>query len=102
MKFRILWLCCMLASGLLRAQTAELPAGTKYVMSHFKANGSGGDQRLYISISQDGLTWTALNNGNPVWQPADYNPASSTVRDPAIIYNNGFWWVAYTSGNYGL
>ena len=101
MKFSILLLSCLMTAATMHAQTAQLPAGTKYVMSHFKSNGSGGDQRLYISISPDGLNWTALNNGNPVWQPADYDPGGDVVRDPAIIYNNGFWWVAFTSGSYG-
>lgn len=70
-------------------------------MSHFKNNGGGGDERLYISISPDGLNWTALNNGNPVYQPPGWGPFVNVVRDPSIIFVSGTYWVAYTSGNYG-
>lgn len=70
-------------------------------MSHFKANESGGDERLFISWSADGLTWTCLNNGQPVWQPPGWAPFSNVVRDPTIVYANGFYWVAFTAGNYG-
>lgn len=102
MKFAMVWFCCCaIFAATLQAQTARLPAGTKYVMSFFKANSGGGDERLYISISPDGLNWTTLNNGNPVYQPANWQPFYNVVRDPSIIYNCGFWWVAYTSGNYG-
>ncbi len=70
-------------------------------MSHFKSNNHGGDERLYISVSPDALNWTALNGGNPVWQPAGWAGFENVVRDPAIIFDSGYYWVAYTSGNYG-
>lgn len=81
--------------------SAALPAGTRYVMSHFRADGGGGDERLYISISPDGLHWTALNSGQPVYQPPGWRGFINVVRDPAIIYAQGAYWVVYTSGNYG-
>ncbi len=90
----------LLLAGLACARAA-LPAGTRYVMSHFKNDGGGGDTRLYISLSTDGLQWTAINGGLPVWQPQNWHGFNNVVRDPAIIYHNGFYWVAYTSGNYG-
>lgn len=83
------------------AQSPVVPAGSRFVMSHFMGNNGGGDERLYISVSADGLHWTALNNGNPVWQPDGWAGFVNVVRDPAIIYENGQYWVAYTSGNYG-
>ncbi len=70
-------------------------------MSHFKNDGGGGDERLYISTSPDGLHWTALNSGQPVYQPPNWAGFTNVVRDPTIIYDNGTYWVAYTSGNYG-
>jgi hypothetical protein len=81
-------------AGSLAAQT--LPPEARMVMSHFKSNGGGGDERLWISWSPDGIHWTALNGGNPVWQPA-----VGVVRDPTIVYHDGYYWVAYTSGSYG-
>jgi hypothetical protein len=83
------------------ARSQTLPIGTRFVMSHFKANESGGDERLYLSHSTDGLIWTALNNGLPVWQPPGWQPFNNVVRDPTITFAHGFYWVAYTSGNYG-
>jgi hypothetical protein len=81
------------------ASGPSLPPGTRFIMSHFRA--APVDEKLYISISPDGLTWTALNNGNPVWQPLGAAGFFNVVRDPAIIFHDGWFWVAYTSGNYG-
>jgi hypothetical protein len=70
-------------------------------MSHFGGNDGGGIEKLYISVSPDGINWEALNGGNPVWEPAGWAPFQNVVRDPSIVYANGYYWVAYTSGNYG-
>lgn len=60
-------------------------------------NGGGGDQCLHINASTDGLTWTDINNGVPV-----YTPVGEGLRDPSIVRDGtGCFWVAYTSGNYG-
>lgn len=98
-----LTLLLLLIVGFLRcvAVGQALPPDARFVMSHFKANGGGGDERLFISWSPDGLNWTCLNGGNPVWQPPGWQPFANVVRDPSIIYANGYYWVAYTSGNYG-
>ncbi|MDB6150663.1 MAG: arabinofuranosidase [Chthoniobacter sp.] len=99
---RVLLLLLTLALLVSEAQcAANLPPGTRFIMSHFGADGGGGDERLYISISPDGVNWTALNNGQPVWQPAGWAPFGNVVRDPSIIFANGFYWVVFTSGNYG-
>ncbi len=89
------------ASAPIVSQTPVVPAGSRFVMSHFKSNNHGGDERLYISVSPDALNWTALNGGNPVWQPVGWAGFENVVRDPAIIFNSGYYWVAYTSGHYG-
>ncbi len=90
-----------IAASAARAQT--IPADARYVMSYFKAvENGGGDERLYISTSPDALTWTSVNGGLPAWQPPGAEPFFNVVRDPAIIYENGWYWIAFTSGNYGL
>ena len=99
---KALLLATFLLAGTAFAQ--GLPAGSRFVMSHFRANGGGGDARLYISASPDGLNWTALNNGQHVWQPP--NPIEpydlyDVVRDPSIVFASGYYWVAYTSGYIG-
>ena len=88
-----------LFAGVVHGQT--LPTNARFVMSHFKSDGGGGDERLYVSWSPDGLDWRALNNGQPVWQPPRWEPFWNVVRDPAIIFHDGYYWVAYTAGNYG-
>lgn len=93
-------LILLLAALTANAQT--IPADARYVMSYFKADNGGGDERLYISTSPDSLTWTNINGGAPVWQPPGWAGFTNVVRDPAIIYDNGWYWVAFTSGNYGL
>lgn len=96
----LLALCCFSLHAAF-CQSAALPPHTRFVMSHFRANDGGGDERLYISHSQDGLAWSALNGGNPVWEPPGAWPFDNVVRDPTILFEGGFYWVAFTSGNYG-
>jgi len=91
----------LLATLHARAQGPNLPAGTRFILSHFAEPGGVQDERLYISHSPDGLTWQTLNGGTPVWQPAGWQSFTNVVRDPAIIHEGGWFWVAYTSGNYG-
>jgi len=93
----------LLAAALALPAVAQiLPPGTRYIMSNFAEFPGGQDERLYISTSTDGLTWQALNGGAPVWQPPNWSPFNNVVRDPAIIFQDGWYWVAYTSGNYGM
>jgi hypothetical protein len=99
----IVWLT-LLCPGAAWAQSPNLPIGTRFIMSHFRIdNNDVGSQveKLFISVSPDGLNWTTLNGGNPVWAPPGYTPFYDVVRDPSIVYANGFYWVAYTSGAYG-
>ena len=99
-SMKLLLLAIFLLAESLWAQ--GLPAGSRFVMSHFKATSDGGDQRLYISASPDGLNWVALNNGAPVWQPTPgMSDVYNVVRDPSIVFANGYYWVAYTSGYIG-
>ncbi len=93
----------LLVGGSVAAQSAALPDGTRFVMSHFKITPGSNvqDERLFISYSADGLNWQSLNGQLPVWEPVNAAPFTNVVRDPAIIYEGGFFWIAYTSGNYG-
>jgi len=57
---------------------------------------------FYISTSTDGLTWQAPKWWRSRLATGRIGPAfNNVVRDPAIIFDNGWYWVAYTSGNYG-
>jgi hypothetical protein len=94
-----IFVALMLSAGFGVAQT--LPTQARFVMSHFKIVGVDQDERLFLSWSSDGVTWTALNDGNPVWQPPGWAGFWNVVRDPTIAFANGFYWVAYTAGNYG-
>jgi hypothetical protein len=99
---RLILLFLSLISGFGGSSHAQvLPPEARFVMSHFKADGGGGDERLYVSWSPDGVNWTCLNGGLPVWQPPGWQGFWNVVRDPSIIHANGYYWVAYTCGNYG-
>lgn len=99
----ILLLALLAAAGITSAiaQSPVLPVGTRFIMSHFKIEGTNQTEKLYISTSPNGTAWTPLNNGNPVWEPPNAAPFHNVVRDPSIVFANGFYWVAYTAGNYG-
>lgn len=100
-RLRMVLLCLMgwAVMGAGQAQEPVVPADSRFVMSFFKANTSGGDERLYIAVSPDGQHWTALNGGQPVWQDPLW--PSYMVRDPTIVFHKGYYWVAHTSGYYG-
>ena len=51
-----------------------------YLFSYFTGNGEDG---LHLAYSQDGLTWTALNRGRSVLEPAA--GVDRLMRDPCII-----------------
>jgi hypothetical protein len=92
----------ILVASTVGACAQTVPAEARFVMSYFKADNGGGDERLYISTSPDAVTWTNLHGGAPAWQPPGWAPFTNIVRDPAILYHDGWFWVAFTSGNYGL
>lgn len=98
---RLVLLLIIFSLAAARAQMPVIPDGARFIMAHFGGNFGGGDERLYISHSPDGLNWTAINNGLPVYEPPNFSPFNNVLRDPSIIFANGFYWVAYTSGNYG-
>lgn len=52
-----------------------------YLMVHFTGESKDGEQ-VYFSISQDGLYWKELNNGNPILKST---VGEKGVRDPFII-----------------
>lgn len=80
------------------ASAQTIPANARYLMSHFTNTA----EKLFISTSPDGFTWTSLTGSSPAWEPPGAAPFWNVVRDPAIIHENGWYWVAFTSGNYGL
>lgn len=80
------------------ANAQTIPSNARFVMSHFTNTA----EKLFISTSPDGFTWTSLTGNSPAWEPPGAAPFWNVVRDPAIIYENGWYWVAFTSGNYGL
>ena len=52
-----------------------------YLMVHFTGESARGEQ-IYFSVSEDGLHWTELNNGEPVLVST---LGDKGVRDPSII-----------------
>jgi beta-xylosidase len=54
--------------------------GDAFVFSYFKGNGETG---LHLAYSDDGLTWKALNDGQPILAPKVGE--SKLMRDPCIV-----------------
>ena len=77
------------------ANNAILNSLPAYLMSFCDANASP-STRLYLASSNDGITWTGLNNGTFVFATPE-----NDLRDPTIFYNfsDGYWYVAYTNNN---
>src|SRR5207244_3936779 len=68
------------AGGGTCAAAAAEPASA-YLLVHFTGQSASGEQ-IYFSVSEDGLHWTDLNNGEPVLVSA---LGDKGVRDPSII-----------------
>jgi hypothetical protein len=75
----------VLGPALARAASAAPPGPlTAYVMGHFteSPNGLGNNFGLHLAYSRDGLNWTSLNGGQPVFTPT---LGERGMRDPFVF-----------------
>ena len=85
----LLTLCaCMIAGDLAAAGEKH----TAYVMAYFRSRREKQGEQLYYATSRDGLNWTALNNGKPVFSP------ECRLRDPYLQRVNGTFHLVHTKG----
>lgn len=72
----------------------SLSAQKHYIFTYFTGNGEDG---LHLAHSADGLTWTALNEGNSFLKPEIGN--DKLMRDPCVIKGpDGKFHMVWTSG----
>ena len=72
--------------------TFAQPATDKYLYSYFQGNGDG----LHLAYSEDGLTFTALNDNATYITP---NIGGSLMRDPSICQGpDGVFHLVWTTG----
>jgi hypothetical protein len=70
----------------------------QYVMAAFRSTAvSANNNVLYILTSPDGINWTDINGGVPVYTL----PGGGGVRDPRLIKIGGYWYCAFTDGVFG-
>ncbi|MDU0294168.1 glycoside hydrolase family 43 protein [Saccharothrix longispora] len=71
-------------SSVLRHTASAAPGDAAYVMGYFTESPNRVADRyaLHLAVSLDGLTWTPLNQGNPVATPT---AGTGGLRDPHII-----------------
>lgn len=63
-----------------------------YAMSYFRTEA----EALHLAVSDDGLTWDALNGNRPVWESP---VGANSVRDPSLIQDaNGQFHLFATNG----
>ena len=65
-----------------------------YLFPYFQNNGNSG---IYLSDSTNGINFSALNGGNPIFTPPASFGSQNLTRDPAIIYQNGIFDMVWTS-----
>lgn len=89
------------------------PAGKAYLFSYFTRNGEDG---VHLAYSNDGVTWSPLNGGRSVIQPAvtgdgigwqDWNSRAALMRDPSILQGpdgmfHMVWTIAWTDHGIGV
>jgi hypothetical protein len=83
----------LLLAACLLVQASSADGQAQYLFSYFTGNGEDG---LHFAASQDGLTWTALNEGRSYLTPA---VGSRLMRDPSIARGpDGVFHMVWTTG----
>ncbi len=79
------------SAGIVTISTTELHK-TKFLYSYFQGNGDG----LHLAYSEDGMTFTALNNDVPYITPS---VGGNLMRDPSICQGpDGMFHMVWTTG----
>ncbi len=65
-----------------------------FLFPYFQNNGNSG---ITLSDSTNGINFSALNGGNPIFTPPASFGSQNLTRDPAIIYQNGIFDMVWTS-----
>ena len=97
-----------LLTGLLLAAVAQAgDAPTNYqaaghptseevlLLTSFRANGQFGPT---LSISQDGVHFTPLNDGKTFFAPPPWPNGQNLVRDASVVYRDGLFHLVWTTG----
>ncbi|GAB3171059.1 hypothetical protein GCM10027059_38700 [Myceligenerans halotolerans] len=75
-------------------RAAALDPFTGYLMAHFTGESSNNGEQIYLAHSDDGLTWTDLNNSDIVLRS---DVGTGGVRDPALVRSpdgDRYWIIA--------
>ena len=87
MNFKlILKLTCLsalLLTGISTVKAAKVEKNSAYLFTYFTGN-SVPEEQIRFAVSEDGLKFTALNNGEPVIKSSDISRTGG-VRDPHIL-----------------
>lgn len=90
MNFKlILKLACLsvlLLTGISTVKAAKAEKNSAYLFTYFTGN-SVPEEQIRFAVSEDGLKFTALNNGEPVIKSSDISRTGG-VRDPHILRGN--------------
>lgn len=100
----LLFLPVLVATGLAVSMigSTPLPAAdppeedeTVILFSYFEGNGETG---VYLQTSDDGLTFEAVNEGQPIFSPPESWPEDQRLtRDPSILYRDGTFHMVWTT-----
>ncbi|HYV98197.1 MAG TPA: family 43 glycosylhydrolase [Gemmatimonadaceae bacterium] len=111
-----MWLL-LACTACMKSSASHDPAVPKepdaFLFSYFRQNGETG---VYLAHSDDGITWTPLNNAQPVITPAitgkgrgwqEWNTTAALMRDPSILRGpDGMfhlvWTVSWTDHAIGV
>jgi hypothetical protein len=97
----------------IKVERNEAHESQAFLFSYFRGNGETG---VYLAHSADGITWTPLNNAQPVIKPAingkgvgwqQWNTTAALMRDPSILQGpDGMfhlvWTISWTDNAIGV
>lgn len=63
------------------------------LFTYFRDNGQAG---VFLAQSEDGITFTPLNEDRPIFTPPAW-PGQNLTRDPSVIFHHGVFRMVWTS-----
>ncbi len=92
---KLLWLAlaASIVSGCALLSEKPVKQDEVLILSFFRDNGQAG---IFLAGSEDGLTFTPLNDDKPVMKPGAW-PGQNLTRDPSMIYHNGKFRAVWTT-----
>ncbi|TWT97796.1 Glycosyl hydrolases family 43 [Botrimarina colliarenosi] len=74
--------------------TVAAEAEPVLLFPYFDSNGENG---VFLAWSDDGRTFSPVNDGKPIFTPPQWSDGQHLTRDPSIVWHDGLYHMVWTS-----